>query len=35
MGLVLTLLILVATPILMFTWMRRQGWSRGWNQPRR
>jgi magnesium transporter len=35
MGLVITLLILVATPILMFMWMRRQGWSRGWNQPRR
>jgi magnesium transporter len=35
-ALVITLLILMATPIGMYIWMRRQGWSRGWNQgPRR
>jgi len=34
-ALVITLLILLATPLAMYFWMKRQGWSRGWNQGTR
>jgi magnesium transporter len=35
-ALAVTLVILLATPLAMYLWMQRQGWSRGWNQgPRR
>jgi magnesium transporter len=35
-ALVITLAILTATPLGMYLWMQRQGWSRGWGQgPRR
>jgi magnesium transporter len=35
-ALVITLAILIATPLGMYLWMQRQGWSRGWGaSPRR
>lgn len=33
-ALAITLAVIFLTPLGMYWWMRRQGWSRGWNQPR-
>ena len=34
-ALVITLVILLATPLAMYLWMQRQGWSRSWNKGTR